>query len=352
MGAFMRELLLCAPRLTRLDLSGCRAVDRYAIATIAECMDGPAGGCCLPLRWLALDGCASSLAQSRLQRPRRIAAQASDDTSSAQAEVNASANVNDGSTTANLGGYSYSYSGDGQQGPAVALGHPLAPLGRHAHRLYELGLGAFLHFDDTALGAALDGHDDRRGGGGGSSSRRGSGDNDSLSSSLRVLRLNSSRELRLILTADPAGPDPAPDAASESSTNGAPQLRMSMWRRLCRVVELDLSLCPRLAKAVYGSLLVDLPQLSRLSLQGCDTLGDTELISMLTAPQLQHQDRADRSTEGSVAAAAAALVSAQPALQEPAPLVVLMPAACKAMGMARAAMAATQTVAVEIVESC
>ena len=51
-------------------------------------------------------------------------------------------------------------------------------------------------------------------------------------------------------------------------------------------------------------------------------------------------------------AAAAALVSAQPALQEPAPLVVLMPAACKAMGMARAAMAATQTVAVEIVESC
>ena len=101
MGRFLQLLMLRCTNLTRLDLSGCRAVDGHAIETLAGCMDDGLH----QLRWLALDACASSIAPVR--------------------------------STKTVGS------------------HPLAPLARHTHRLYELGLGAFLHFDDTALDAAL-----------------------------------------------------------------------------------------------------------------------------------------------------------------------------------------------------
>ena len=197
MGTFLWDMLQQAPRLTRLDLSGCRSVDGYAINVLAECMDDDS----LPLKWLALDGCASSLGR----------------------------------------------------------GSELMPLGRHAHKMYELGLGAFLHFNDTALLAALCGHADL------ARTDRFWNGGDLPASSLRVLRVNSSRDLTFRTW---------PTSVLAGLEVNQP------FEHLHELVELDLSLCPRLSTAVFARLLCGSQKLRRVNLSGCDTLGDAELETM------------------------------------------------------------------------
>lgn len=217
MGRFLQLVLQRSEHLTRLDLSGCRAVDGHAIEMLASCMDDGVPR----LRWLALDGCASSLAPVR---------------------------------RANAAGT-----------------HPLAPLARHAHKLYELGLGAFLHFDDDALDAALlhprsetlltTGTNNVDG-----ASPFTTADTRTHhgSSSMRVLRLHSSGNLRMI---------------------------SSRWMRqyfsLPHLVELDLSICPRLGTGIFGTLLGHVPALRRLNLSGCDTLGDTQVLTLFAGEAQQ-----------------------------------------------------------------
>jgi hypothetical protein len=236
MWQFLQTLMQRCPNLTRLDLSGCRAVDGHVIETLASCMDNGLN----QLRWLALDACASSIAPVR----------------SAKAVVS----------------------------------HPLTPLARHAHKLYELGLGAFLHFDDEALDAALlhpivdntISRDQRISEAAavelpvavaqahaaqvGNSVRPGQTANGTQPgpSLLRVLRLHSSRNLLMT---------------------------RSRWRRHCFVlpnlVELDLSLCPRLGTATFASLLQGVPVLRRLNLSGCDSLADAQVLSLFAGKASQ-----------------------------------------------------------------
>lgn len=232
MGRFLQLLMQRCANLTRLDLSGCRAVDGQAIETLAACMDDGI----LHLRWLALDGCASSLAPVRR----------------AKAENH----------------------------------HPLAPLARHAHKLYELGLGAFLHFDDAALDAALL--------------------HPSASNMLRLRTGHPGEAVPAATATTVEGARPVAgvveaQAVAAARTTSRPSilrvlrlhssgnLRMtrSQWSRHClwlpHLVELDLSICPRLGHEVFGSLLQGVPALRRLNVSGCDTLGDAQVLSLFAS---------------------------------------------------------------------
>ena len=231
MGHFLQLLAQRCGSLTRLDLSGCRAVDGHAIETLAACMDGG-----IPqLRWLALDGCASSLAPAR-------------------------------------------------RGTKSGSNHPLAPLARHAHRLCELGLGAFLHFDDDALGAVF---------------WRPSVDEllaNRVNEDVAAVPLVAVVEAQVRLTAaDQASAEAQPVRSMlrvlrlHSSSNL--QMTRGRWSRysLClpNLVELDLSICPRLGAEVFNSLLEGFPVLRRLNLAGCDTLGDAQVLALFASKAAQ-----------------------------------------------------------------
>lgn len=239
MGRFLELLMSRCANLTRLDLSGCRAVDGHAIETLAACMDD---GLC-QLRWLALDACASSIAPVR---------------------------------------------------SAKTVGsHPLTPLARHAHKLYELGLGAFLHFDDSALDAALL-HPSVD-----IAIQRAEHVSEAAAADLPVAmaRLRAAQPgigTRPAATAEADGATPGPSSLRVLRLHSSRNLRMtcSRWRRHCFVlphlVDLDLSLCPRLGTEVFDSLLHGVPILRRLNLSGCDTLTDVQVLRLFATEAAQH----------------------------------------------------------------
>ena len=208
MGHCLQLLAQRCTNLTRLDLSGCRAVDGHAIELLAACMDVGVP----QLRWLAFDGCASSLAPAR--------------------------------------------------GAKTGGNHPLAPLARHAHKLCELGLSAFLHFNDEALDAVL-------------------------------LRPNIEKALAARAAEASVGVPRAEVTTAEAPVDTAMMrvLRLSNSRdlRLARsqncfylphLVELDLAVCPRLGTEVFDWLLTAVPVLRRLNLSGCNSLRDAQVLAM------------------------------------------------------------------------